>query len=141
VGGSTGRQTLYINRHRTASSLVKDWQGESESTLDVPVTTLDDTISKLGVPQHCKIDVEGYELEVLKGLSQAIPTPSFEYHLRNNGTARAIASLNYLSAFGDLLVNITHPNNLFLRGRRGGAKASSSTVSARRTTDERIQLR
>ena len=32
-----------------------------------------------GVPAFCKIDVEGYELEVLCGLSRPIPALSFEY--------------------------------------------------------------
>jgi FkbM family methyltransferase len=107
VGSSSGQRTFYIERHRTASSLVKDWQGEVVGSVEVPVTTLDDAIAKFGVPQHCKIDVEGYELEVLKGLSRAIPTLSYEYHLRQDGATRALACLDYLSSFGELLVNIT----------------------------------
>jgi FkbM family methyltransferase len=50
-----------------------------EKKISVPVTTLDTLIGKYGVPQFCKIDVEGYELNVLKGLSQPIPYVSFEY--------------------------------------------------------------
>jgi len=45
----------------------------------VTVTTLDELIARHGLPAFCKIDVEGYELEVLKGLSQPIPALSFEY--------------------------------------------------------------
>jgi len=40
---------------------------------------LDQLIAEHGLPAFCKIDVEGYELEVLKGLSQPIPALSFEY--------------------------------------------------------------
>jgi hypothetical protein len=36
-------------------------------------------IEKYGIPQFIKIDVEGYELEVLKGLSHPINAISFEY--------------------------------------------------------------
>jgi hypothetical protein len=45
----------------------------------VHVTTLDKLISQHGIPQFCKIDVEGFELEVFKGLSQSIPFIQFEY--------------------------------------------------------------
>jgi FkbM family methyltransferase len=45
----------------------------------VPVTTLDEVISEHGIPGFCKIDVEGHELEVLTGLSQAVPALSFEF--------------------------------------------------------------
>jgi FkbM family methyltransferase len=45
----------------------------------LPVTTLDTMITKHGLPHFCKIDVEGYEYEVLQGLSQPIPIISFEF--------------------------------------------------------------
>jgi FkbM family methyltransferase len=46
--------------------------------VQVPVCTLDEMIKKYGVPQFCKIDVEGFEYEVLKGLTQPINVISFE---------------------------------------------------------------
>jgi len=45
----------------------------------VMVTTVDALIAQDGKPAFCKIDVEGAELEVLQGLSQALPALSFEY--------------------------------------------------------------
>jgi hypothetical protein len=45
----------------------------------VPVTTLDALIGRYGRPAFCKIDVEGYDLEVLHGLSEPLPALSFEY--------------------------------------------------------------
>ena len=43
------------------------------------MTTLDALIENYGMPDFIKIDVEGYELEVLKGLTQPIRMISFEY--------------------------------------------------------------
>ena len=47
--------------------------------MEVKVTTLDQLIQEYGLPVYCKIDVEGYELQVLQGLSTPIPMLSFEY--------------------------------------------------------------
>ena len=44
----------------------------------VQTTTLDLLIKKYGKPDFIKIDTEGYEVNVLKGLSQKIPFLSFE---------------------------------------------------------------
>jgi FkbM family methyltransferase len=44
----------------------------------VLTTTLDDLIARYGMPFFIKIDTEGYEQEVLKGLSCKIPCLSFE---------------------------------------------------------------
>ncbi|MGC8657896.1 MAG: FkbM family methyltransferase [Desulfomonilaceae bacterium] len=47
----------------------------------VSVTTMDRMISKYGVPSFCKIDAEGYEHQILEGLSVPVERLSFEYHV------------------------------------------------------------
>ncbi len=47
----------------------------------VNMLTLDKLIELYGVPKLCKIDVEGYELEVISGLSKKIEFISFEAHI------------------------------------------------------------
>ena len=45
----------------------------------MPVTTLDRLIAQHGVPSFIKIDVEGFEDQVLAGLTHPVPALSFEF--------------------------------------------------------------
>ncbi len=49
--------------------------------VDVSVITLDQLIREYGLPNYVKIDAEGYELPILKGLSVPVPLLSFECNL------------------------------------------------------------
>lgn len=50
-----------------------------DRVIDVPVTTLDALLETFGTPAFCKIDVEGFELNVIQGLNSRIPALSFEF--------------------------------------------------------------
>jgi len=47
----------------------------------VETTTLEELITSYGRPLFVKIDVEGYELNVIRGLRQPVPYLSFEVNL------------------------------------------------------------
>jgi FkbM family methyltransferase len=91
VGAQPGAERLLISEATpTVSTLSPTWvdavrqvdsfaRVEWNDEVTVAVTTLDELIAAYGAPAFCKIDVEGYELEVLRGLSQALPALSFEY--------------------------------------------------------------
>ena len=91
LGSVPGRQVMHVShRTPTLTTLSDEWLAKVsraptfagtrwDSSVVVPVTTLDELIGRYGRPTFCKIDVEGYELEVLKGLSQPVPALSFEY--------------------------------------------------------------
>jgi len=51
---------------------------DQNKTIQVPTTTLDELIEQYGVPKHIKVDVEGAEVQVLKGLSCPVQWLSFE---------------------------------------------------------------
>jgi FkbM family methyltransferase len=91
VGAAPGRQEMLACRSApTVSSFSPRWpdliRRRDPDTVEqwaeaasVRVTTLDALIRRFGVPGFIKIDVEGYELEVLRGLSRRPPALSFEY--------------------------------------------------------------
>lgn len=91
AGAATGEAVLAVSRlHPTVSSLAPNfgprvrraagfgnvvWDGAER----VAVTTLDALIARHGLPRLVKIDVEGFENEVLAGLSQPVAWVCFEY--------------------------------------------------------------
>lgn len=66
------------------------------TTERVKVTTLEQLILEHGVPRFCKIDVEGYEPEVFKGLKTPIRFISFEFN--NQLLFDTLSCLRMLSA-------------------------------------------
>ncbi len=48
---------------------------------EVRTVTNDELIERFGRPKFIKIDVEGYELEALRGMHRAVPLLSFEVNL------------------------------------------------------------
>ena len=110
VGAQPGVETLWISRLTpSVSTLSQKWlttvqQNRKfagvrwEEQIPVTVTTLDALIAQYGKPAFCKIDVGGAELDVLQGLSQALPALSFEYTPAMNETA--LGCINRLSQLG-----------------------------------------
>jgi FkbM family methyltransferase len=76
----------------------------------VKVETLDALIARHGVPRFCKIDVEGFEAEVLKGLSTPIAQLSFEFLAAQPALAQNC--LDALAQIGDYRFNISYGERL-----------------------------
>ncbi len=115
-GPKAGHLTLHINSANptvtTASTdFVKaadgagGWEGQKwDRAIEVPVTTLDALIAAYGQPAFVKIDVEGFEGDVLAGLSQPLPVLSFEFTTIQRDVA--YACIDRLSAIGTYVFDV-----------------------------------
>lgn len=66
----------------------------------VKVDILENFVQKFGLPKYIKIDVEGYEYEVIKGLKTPVPLLSFEVNLPEF-RQEAIDTIDYLQTLSN----------------------------------------
>ena len=111
VAAESGQGQLHLSsRTPTVSTFADSWMDDVQAdrrfrriqwdaTVSVPLVTLDVLIARHGEPHFCKIDVEGFELDVLNGLSRPLPALSFEYI--PIAMERTIACVDRTAALGD----------------------------------------
>jgi len=120
LGAKEGKGNLILSNSHTVSSMSKEWIDcvknsdmfftstsafQWHKTVSVPITTLDKLIKKYGNPTVCKIDVEGFEYQVIKGLSQPVKMISFEFTPTSKFINLAIKSIKHLSSIGNVKFN------------------------------------
>ena len=88
-------------RRRTSGRFPDEGWTASER---VPLTTLDALASRYGAPEFVKIDVEGYELEVVRGMSALPACLSFEL-TTPECLASALACIDRLDSLGAPVYN------------------------------------
>ena len=91
IGAAEGTLLMHINQVTDFSTLSSQWADIASQverfknsafidTVNVPVRTLDSLMHEFGWPTFIKIDVEGFELEVLKGMRRMPHCLSFEFN-------------------------------------------------------------
>jgi FkbM family methyltransferase len=114
LADKTGQRTLFVDRSHTLATMSKTWidsmkksgrfsRHKWNSKLSVQTATLDMLISKYGKPAFCKIDVEGFEFDVLCGLSEPIRMISLEFVPER--IENSLNCIDYLAKLGNVEFN------------------------------------
>ncbi|WP_181708412.1 FkbM family methyltransferase [Chthonobacter rhizosphaerae] len=147
AGAAPGRLTLAVSsRHPTVSTLSRSWIDQVSRTegfagvrwddaVEVEVVTLDGLIAEHGMPRFVKIDVEGFEPEILAGLSRPVPWVAFEYLPATRSLADAC--LGRLAALGPYRFNRTEGEDHRFRHADWLDAAAMAAVLAGIGSDER----
>ncbi len=117
LGEKESTEKLYVSDVSLISSFSKNhvdmmqedrFKGANwDKTIDIEMTTLDNLIAQYGLPDFCKIDVEGYEYDVLKGLSQKVGSMSLEYIVPENKEV-VLKCIQHLNKLGKIECNLSH---------------------------------
>lgn len=109
VGSTRGRATLMLADGAPELATVStDWVESIHErfpdhaytdTVSVPMETLDILIGRHGLPSFCKIDAEGHDAEVIRGLST--PLRGFQCEFAAEATDVPAEAIRLLSVLGD----------------------------------------
>lgn len=116
LGEKKGDAEIFISNETTVSTMSEEWIKQARNSkrfgeetvwaksAKVTVSTLDALMEKYGVPSFIKIDVEGYEREVVSGLSKPIST-CFSLEFVPEFLDSTFACLNLLGNLGKIECN------------------------------------
>lgn len=120
ISDKDGEEVLMTSDSHTLSSMSREWMDSIKSSemffvstnafnwqksVKVQAITLNQLIQDYGKPSFCKVDVEGYEYKVLKGLSEPIDTVSFEFTPTTTFIPLAISTIGHLASIGKVKFN------------------------------------
>jgi FkbM family methyltransferase len=112
LGNQVEQRKMFITDYDQVASLREDWEGDRIGETIISISTLDEKIKQYGTPRYCKIDVEGWEPQVISGLSKPLEIISFEYHLSDRELKSTSNVLDRLLELGSYYCNIREANGM-----------------------------
>jgi len=158
LGAAEGTGELFVSNFTQIATLSREWIATSRpgegrdfcwpASRQVTVSTLDALIGEYGVPRFVKIDTEGFDDEVVRGLSRPLAALSFEF--LTAFLVPALRCIDHLSRLGPMSLNYTCGESFrwmqrewvgaevmvrLLEGHRGTTRFSHGDVYVRFTGD------
>jgi FkbM family methyltransferase len=108
ISDDIGIKNFNISAAHTISTLSDDWVTNSrfsdlnawDLVLEIETITLDKAIDEYGVPDYIKIDIEGYEYEVLTSFTKLLNHTIISFEWAEEQKSKLIEIINHLHHLG-----------------------------------------
>ena len=142
-----GDSIFNICNSSNISTFSQDWIDNSrfsgehywEIKLNVPVITIDSAIKQYGIPDYIKIDVEGYEYEVLQGLTMLLDNTVVCFEWAEEQKQKILDSIEYLHSIGYNAFSYTYGDDFFMETELGWTDKNS--LDLHETLDETRKIK
>jgi FkbM family methyltransferase len=108
LSNEVGKKIFNISYADSVSTFSQDWIHNSRFSkkitwgypTEVETTTLDNVIDEYGIPDYVKIDVEGYEYEVISSLTKFLPETLFSFEWAEEMTDKIYLTVEHAYNLG-----------------------------------------
>lgn len=117
VGAAPGTATLHLGNRRGTNSLLSEANVDQVGVEEVPIRTLDSVAEELELSKvdFLKIDVEGFELEVLKGAQNVLSSHHPSIAMETHGFGASDEEIGrFLADFGYVVKKVRYKTRLGL---------------------------
>jgi FkbM family methyltransferase len=122
LSNEIGEKKFRIANADTISTFSEDWVNNSRFTggyswnegIIVDTTTLDSVIEQYGTPDYIKIDVEGYEFEVLTSLTKVLENTIISFEWAEEQKNKIEQTIKYLFNLGYKKFSYTEADKILM---------------------------
>ena len=122
LSNEIGEKKFRIANADTISTFSEDWVNNSRFTggyswnegIIVETTTLDSVIKQYGTPDYIKIDVEGYEFEVLTSLTKVLENTIISFEWAEEQKNKIEQTIKYLFNLGYKKFSYTEADKILI---------------------------